>query len=197
MGTIGKKILFSALLVVFGVASAAFLPLLLSLFGVTVKDETEAFLSGFFGGSIPFLILAVVVFTPVLEELLFRKLLYGGLRKKLPVWAALLLSSFVFALLHFQTAGILSALVQMLFAFLLGCALAFIMEKSGSWIASVILHASVNAAGLAVNESPALRQFLDVNRIPCFISAVAVLVLSGLLLFFSEDGLFRKTRPES
>ena len=70
---------------------------------------------------------------PFFEELLFRGLLFGGLRGSWPVPAAALLSSLVFGITHFDPQGtiILTGL---------GLCFAFIYHKSGSLWASVIAH---------------------------------------------------------
>ena len=45
--------------------------------------------------------LTLVVIAPVAEEILFRGYLLGKLRKHVPVWAAILLTSALFGLVHF------------------------------------------------------------------------------------------------
>lgn len=44
----------------------------------------------------------LVIIAPISEEILFRGYLLGKLRKYVPVWAAILVTSLLFALVHFQ-----------------------------------------------------------------------------------------------
>lgn len=45
---------------------------------------------------------ALVIIAPFAEEVLFRGYLFGKLRKYAPVWVAVLITSLVFAVVHFQ-----------------------------------------------------------------------------------------------
>ena len=82
------------------------------------------------------------VTVPVAEELLFRGVLYRWLRDRWGTSAGILLSALVFALLHPPAAG---ATVQI---FIIGMALAWFYERSGSLWPSVVLHGVNNAVGL-------------------------------------------------
>lgn len=65
-----------------------------------VQDTGFAGISGAFEYSLAFIILVFVA--PFAEELLFRGYLFGKLRKHTKVWVAVLLTSVLFALVHFQ-----------------------------------------------------------------------------------------------
>ena len=83
--------------------------------------------------------LFVVVAAPVLEELVFRRLIC---RRLLPLgegWAIVLSSAF-FALFH-------GNFYQVFYAFTLGCLFSFIYLKTGRLIHSIIFHMSVNFIG--------------------------------------------------
>jgi membrane protease YdiL (CAAX protease family) len=94
------------------------------------------------------LILAAVVFAPVLEEFMFRGLLQaslahvlGGQRR----WTAVLLTSTVFALVH------ASAVWQVLPGlFVLSVILGWLYERRGSIWASVVLHGLFNAINVGM-----------------------------------------------
>ena len=75
---------------------------------------------------------------PFVEELFFRGVLFGWLRQKWPFWAAALLSSAVFALLHGEPSIIAGTVV-------LGLLAAWAVEKSGSLWSAVVIHLLNNA----------------------------------------------------
>lgn len=82
----------------------------------------------------------LVIMAPVAEELVFRGYLYGKLRRLVPVWLAILLTSAVFGLVHGQwNVG--------LDVFVLSLVLCSLREVTGSIWAGVLLHMLKN--GLA------------------------------------------------
>jgi len=83
------------------------------------------------------LFILVACLAPLFEEILFRGLIYGVLRKTLKPWPAILLVSFLFSFLHVNPAGLLPI-------FALGVLLAWLYERTGSLFSSVVLHALWN-----------------------------------------------------
>ena len=82
--------------------------------------------------------LLVVVVGPIFEELMFRAWLFGGLRKRLGDVKAAVISSTIFALIHGDLPG-MPAL------FVLGLVFCWVYRRSGSTIASIIVHGMWNA----------------------------------------------------
>jgi membrane protease YdiL (CAAX protease family) len=74
---------------------------------------------------------------PVMEEFLFRGVLYGGLRARFPAWAAILVSGVIFGLLH-DWAAVLPITA-------LGFLLGFIREWTRSLVPVMIVHALHNS----------------------------------------------------
>jgi membrane protease YdiL (CAAX protease family) len=101
------------------------------------EDIAEAF------GPVPFQILLVVFAAAISEEICFRGMLFGGLRERLPRWAAALISAAVFGLLHAFT-GITAVPPLIVF----GLILALLYEKTGSIVPGIILHMLNNATAL-------------------------------------------------
>ncbi len=77
------------------------------------------------------------ILTPFAEEIAFRGLLYGWLRRRLGFGAAAIVSASVFAVLH-GVAVLIPALT------LVGLALAWIAERSGSIWPAIVTHAAFN-----------------------------------------------------
>ncbi len=78
------------------------------------------------------------VFGPVVEEVLFRGVIYSSLRRHLPAAAAMLLSGFLFAAVHGQWIGLLPIA-------LFGALLALVYEYTGSLTAVITVHAFHNS----------------------------------------------------
>lgn len=85
--------------------------------------------------------ISLVLLPPIVEEILFRGVLLGGLRKRLSfVWAALITSA-LFALPHaLQGSGGTLLWIGAIDTFLLSLVLCYLREKTGGLWASIILH---------------------------------------------------------
>ena len=77
--------------------------------------------------------ITLVVIAPVAEEVLFRGYLYGKLKKYVPVWAAILITSALFGLIH----GTWNVAVD---TFALSIILCLLRESTGGIWASILLH---------------------------------------------------------
>ena len=88
---------------------------------------------------------AIAIAAPVVEELLFRGLLQNALTKYVPVWGAIILSSFLFALVHLQPYAI-PGLMSLSIAF------GYLYRRTGSLRTNIILHMANNAFALAMTQ---------------------------------------------
>ena len=85
----------------------------------------------------------ILIEAPVLEELLFRGVLFGGLTKIMPIWPAILLSGLVFAVIHINAA----TLIPLWF---LGAAFAWLYVRTSTLLVPMAVHFSFNAINLAL-----------------------------------------------
>ena len=83
------------------------------------------------------MLLGIAVYGPFSEELAFRGVIYQSYRQQENRWKALLLSSLLFGLMHMN-------LNQACYAFVMGIALALLVEATGSMIPAFIAHFWVN-----------------------------------------------------
>lgn len=83
------------------------------------------------------MLLGIAVYGPFSEELAFRGVIYQSYREQENKWKALLLSSLLFGLMHMN-------LNQACYAFVMGIALALLVEATGSMIPAFIAHFWVN-----------------------------------------------------
>lgn len=116
----------------------------LGLFFLRFVDYSQVQNTGFSGISpgLEYILafITLVIVAPVAEEVLFRGYLFGKLRKYAPLWLAILITSILFAVVHFQwNVG--------LDVFALSIVLCLLRVVSGSLWPSILLHMLKN--GLA------------------------------------------------
>jgi membrane protease YdiL (CAAX protease family) len=93
-------------------------------------------------------VFAIVLFAPVAEELFFRGIVFNAWLREAGRVLAYVGSAALFALIHLS-------LVSLLPIFLLGLALAWAYERTGSLLTPIVMHATVN--GISVAFALALR----------------------------------------
>ena len=89
-------------------------------------------------------LLLVVVVGPIAEELLFRGVIYGGLRTCFPVDVSALVSALIFGIYH-------KNIVQGLYAAAFGIILAYIFEKTQSIWGSTLMHMAFNLSSYLIS----------------------------------------------
>ncbi len=90
-------------------------------------------------------IFLIAVVAPISEETFFRGFLFGGLRSKLSLWPAALISGLIFGGIHAPTG--ITAVVPLA---LLGVALAWLYDRTGSIGPCILAHMVNNSLALAV-----------------------------------------------
>jgi len=91
---------------------------------------------------------SLVIMPPLVEEILARGFLYTGLKTKLPIWSATIITSAMFAIAHLQFgSGAPLLWVAAIDTFTLSLVLIYLREKTGNLGASIALHMLKN--GLA------------------------------------------------
>lgn len=127
-------ILWGVLLVV---ASGVVLEPLLAMFPTEAYDNVMQTIG--FGG---WAIMSTVVAAPILEEVLFRGLIFESVGERFGRGAGLLVSALLFGLIH-------GVPVQMINAFVVGLILGYIYLRTRSLISVIIIHAVNNAIAYA------------------------------------------------
>ncbi len=84
--------------------------------------------------------ISLVILPPIVEETLFRGVLFGGFRTKMPFIYATLLTSVLFALPHLFESGSGLLWIGGIDTFILSIALCYLREKTGSLWAGIFLH---------------------------------------------------------
>jgi membrane protease YdiL (CAAX protease family) len=94
-------------------------------------------------GPVAVQVLLIAIVVPICEETCFRGMLFGGLRERMPRFAAALVSGLIFGALH-ATTGVTAVPPLMIF----GVILALLYEKTGSIVPGIILHMLNNSIAL-------------------------------------------------
>ena len=90
-------------------------------------------------------IVTIIVFAPMLEEVLFRGFLQSFIRQHLGSKSAILITALCFSFFHYSPEQGLSNISIISSLFALALFLGFVYEKRGSLAASMALHAFFNA----------------------------------------------------
>lgn len=85
----------------------------------------------------PIMILSTVLFGPILEEFVFRRVIFGSLIQTQSFWISALLSGIFFAIIHLDFAHILVYTIS-------GFIFAFLYYKTKRIITSIIAHMMLN-----------------------------------------------------
>lgn len=103
-------------------------------------DENQAQDVGFTspqGVELLLVFVALVILTPLAEEILFRGFLFRGFRRRLNFWPTAIIISILFALAHFQVNVGLDV-------FALSLVLCYLREKTDSLWPGIVLHSTKN-----------------------------------------------------
>ncbi|MCP3028815.1 CPBP family intramembrane glutamic endopeptidase [Halobacillus sp. A5] len=107
------------------------------IFGIPMGSENTMDLMSIARES-PLFILLPVVFAPITEEIIFRKVIFGQVYKRTNFLLAVLLSSVIFGAFHFD-------FLHMLVYFSMGVVFAFLYVKTKSIITPIVAHMAMNS----------------------------------------------------
>ncbi len=126
-----------------------------SLLGTATQNPVSDAIAPSDGATVLVTVAFMVIIGPILEEILFRKILCA---KLLPLGEgyAILISAAIFGLFH-------GNFYQFPYAFLIGIILALVYVKTGKLIYTVIYHMGINLLGAVI--SPWIVEQIDVDRL--------------------------------
>lgn len=149
----------AALSVVFGVfvgvTSNIFLDLIANKLPTSWIEGNQESVSAFYGNNLILTLIATGICAPVLEELLFRGLIYNAIKKIIKtltktqtkairyftVITAAVITSYLFGIYH-------GNILQALYAGILSLFMVYVYEFSGSLVTAVIVHSMFNISGI-------------------------------------------------
>ncbi len=98
-----------------------------------------------YGGKLAIEFIGLGILVPVVEEMIFRGLMYRRLREYTPMGPAAVVCSLIFAFYH-------GNLVQGVYAFCLSLLFIYVYERFHSMAAPVLFHGAANLVSVAVSE---------------------------------------------
>jgi uncharacterized protein len=170
-------------LIILGLSLNIILELLLVLasqlsFLSGIFESYNKLASSIFSGNIVITLIAVGIIGPIFEEILFRGLIFGELRKITKVRLAIFIQALLFGIYHMNV-------VQGTYAFLIGLLLGYIYYRSNSIFASMIIH-------ITINTSSTLLPLLISDQ--QFESAGAAIYAASIILFFASGAFILISR---
>ncbi|MFD2130471.1 CPBP family intramembrane glutamic endopeptidase [Pseudogracilibacillus auburnensis] len=114
----------------------------------------------------PIFILIPAILAPIFEELIFRKILFGTLHKKLHFFWAALISSLIFGVLHMD-------LLHILIYVTMGFVFAYLYVKTKRIIVPIIVHMSLNTITVLA------QIFLDPEKLEQMQNNVSLIFFGG------------------
>lgn len=132
-------------LIVMGIALNFALTLILSFVSPLLPDwmnqESQQTQDIYIGGGFLIYILGGVLLAPIVEEFVMRGLMASRFSRGMPKWLAVLIAALLFGCLH-------DAVIQKIYAGLLGVLLGMVFFRENSLFASVAVHFGFNLASL-------------------------------------------------
>lgn len=126
--------------VALGMALGTAISLLLGFLPEKLLSDYAAQSEALLMGPLALRVLSIAILAPLLEEMLFRGLIYDTLRKAMPRPWAIAIGSLLFGLLHGQP-------VWIAYAALLGAVMCLVRDACNSLWASIAFHMAVNVMG--------------------------------------------------
>ena len=156
-----------------------------------IRKSLETMMTAHSAADVAILVLAVVVVASLAEEMLFRGFLLGALERSMDVTKAVLLSAFIFTLLHFNPWWLVDILIA-------GVFLGVMSWKSRSIWPGVIVHAVNNGLGIVfvhVDENRMGWYLIGKHVSPVWVVLGMGIIYAGFRWFYRtvDDEKHRKT----
>lgn len=132
-----------------------------------------------------FLLLGIV--PAVSEELLFRGVIYQGLREKYSILTSVLLNGLFFALIH-------QNIQQFIYPFILGCVLSLIMERTNNLLYPILLHLFNNLTTILMQYLTNIGVLNISMHITWWFVLIAILVagVTGVIFYLIDRFYLKK-----
>lgn len=129
----------------------------------------------FFAGGMLFEIIGLGILVPVVEELLYRGIVYARLSDWIGIPKAAVVSALIFGGLHMN-------LVQFVYAFLLGLLLVYLLERCHNLYGAVLAHVGANLITVLRTETGFLDWMQGSMAVSWIATAVMAVVCAGIIL---------------
>lgn len=126
----------------------------------------------------PYMLFMLLIFNPIIEEFVFRKLFADKLLKYGELFY-MLVSSLCFAIVH----GVSLGIPQIIYTFILGMIWSYLVVKTGSIKLSIILHLLSNLFGSIIIQ---LLQGISMEILGVYSMIMMLLGIIGLICFIKN-----------
>ena len=135
-------------------------------------ESYSSMASGLFTQNFVVAIISNVIAAPIIEEIIFRGLIFDRLKKAIPVVPAMIISALLFGLAHGQ-------IIWICYAAVIGLILAAIYHKTGSIIPCIAAHMVLNGTSTLINYSGLMlsQSFFTIACVAALIILVVVMVM--------------------
>lgn len=159
-------------LVLMGLSFNILTSLMFALVPQEAMDSYTESSSFVFSGNMVTVVIATVIMAPIVEEIVFRGLVYTRLKKGMPAVLAMILASTLFGLAHGQW-------LWMIYTSVFGMVLVWVYERTKSLFASMLLHFGYNLCPVLLGLLPA-----DVPDWMGLVLIAAAVVVAALSIFW-------------
>lgn len=176
------------LIAVCGISCCPAANYLISLSGLIqlFYEQYEEVSSLLYYGNIWQELILMAVAAPVLEEVLFRGLIFRRLRTYCTFPAAVLVSALLFGAYH-------GNVVQGVYGFLMGAALAFMYERFRTIWAPILFHAAANLISVIVTEVPQVSNLADSHALAVMV--IAIIAALGTIYLIQNNCRPKEVSP--
>ena len=129
-------------------------------------------------------LISSALMTPILEELVFRGIIFGRLKTMLPQIPAIVVSALIFAAVHLN-------IVQFIYAFLLGLVLAILMDRADHVYPAIIGHVTANLIAVLRTETGILAKTMDKSVFAWVISVLLMGIGVTVFVLYLKKESFR------
>ena len=166
-----------AIIAVLAIALEVFITISLYVLPISEQLINEYFknVNYLMGGNFILVFIAVVIFAPIVEEIIFRGLLLKHLNNVMPTIVAILISSIIFGIGHGQ-------LIWIIYATLIGIILSIVVIRCKSLTASITLHAVLNLTSYII-------YFANIEM-----NSIIVFIISGIVMILALMGIMIMTK---
>ncbi len=172
--------------IVIAFASSVGLNILLILTGFVGKSESyKQVAERQYGVAFGIGLFIYGVISPIVEEIVFRGLIYNRMKKYYPIWLSVIVSALLFGAWH-------GNLVQAIYGSCMGVLLAYTYEKFKDFKVPCVFHAIANISVYTITYNSGLYQAIVRSY-----NAVVLIVISVVMIVLIEKKLLNAVLYES
>lgn len=121
--------------------------------------------------------LEICLILPIVEELIFRGIIFKYFRLNYSLKLSIILSAVIFGILH-------GGILQTPIAFVIGLLLAYILFVTDDILYPILVHVTINSWNIAIKGSNSLIRIFS-TELPIELCGVIIGILGGMIMIYS------------